>query len=48
MGGHGNFAFNLVKVKLSVELNYVFLSLMLEIASMTSALLSVLLQGHFK
>jgi hypothetical protein len=42
MGGHGNFAFNLV-VKLSVELGYVFLSLRLQIASMSSVLLSVLL-----
>jgi hypothetical protein len=41
MGGHGNFAFNLV-LKLSVELGYVFLSFKLQIASMTSALLSVL------
>jgi hypothetical protein len=36
MGGHGNFAFNLV-VKVSVEVGYVFLSLRLEIASMSSA-----------
>jgi hypothetical protein len=42
MGGHENFAFNLA-VKLSVELDYVFLSLGLQIASMSSALLSVLL-----
>jgi hypothetical protein len=42
MGGHGNFAFNLI-VKVSVELGYVFLSLRLPIASMSSALLSVLL-----
>jgi hypothetical protein len=42
MGGHGNFVFNLV-VKLSVELGYVFLSLRLLTASMSSALLSVLL-----
>jgi hypothetical protein len=41
MEGHGNFAFNLV-VKLSVELGYVFLSLRLYIAPMSSALLSVL------
>jgi hypothetical protein len=39
MGGHGNFAFNLI-VKVSVELGYVFLSLRLP---MSSALLSVLL-----
>jgi hypothetical protein len=42
MGGHGNFAFNLV-VKLPVELELVFLSLRLLIASMSSAMLSVLL-----
>jgi hypothetical protein len=35
MGGHGNFAFNLVE-KLSVELGYVFLSLRLQIASMST------------
>jgi hypothetical protein len=42
MGSHENCAFNLV-VKLSVELGYVFLSLRLLIAPMSSALLSVLL-----
>jgi hypothetical protein len=42
MRGHGNFAFNLI-VKLSVELGYVFLILRLKMASMCSALLSVLL-----
>jgi hypothetical protein len=42
MGSHENFAFDLV-VKLSVELGYVILSLRLLIASMSSALLSVLL-----
>jgi hypothetical protein len=40
--GHGKIAFNLV-VKRSVELGYVFLSLRLLIASMSSALLSVVL-----
>jgi hypothetical protein len=35
MEGHGNFAFNLV--------GYIFLSLRLQIASMSSALLSVIL-----
>jgi hypothetical protein len=45
MGGHGNFAFNLI-VKLSVELGYVFLILRLLIASMSSALLSVLLEEY--
>jgi hypothetical protein len=39
---HGNFAFNLVE-KLSIELGYVFLSLRLQIASMSSALSLVLL-----
>jgi hypothetical protein len=41
MGGNGNFAFNLV-VKVSVELGYVFLSLRLKKASISSKLLSVL------
>jgi hypothetical protein len=44
---HGKFAFNLV-IKLSVELGYVLLSLRLEIESMSSALLSVLLLGDSK
>jgi hypothetical protein len=45
MEGHGKFAFNLV-IKLSIELGYVFLSLRLQIGSMSSALLSVLLLGQ--